>query len=103
VTETVLDESFYEAVASLLRRAGVNAAWQDTGGGTMCIIIADADGASDDPRLVFGTAGEVWAAEVFEDGSSTTQGVQTTVASSTSDPTAVCAGILHALADVVQS
>lgn len=86
-------EELLEAVAEALRASGVNAGVQDTGGDTLCVVIAEADGSLDEPKFWFGTAGEEWAAQVDGDRS----GVWTDVPSDEVDPAKIAAGILGAL------
>lgn len=88
------EENLLETVAVLLRQGGVNAGWQDTGGGTYCVVIADADGDVDEPRFWFGTADESWAGQV--DGSPSA--LWTDVPSSENSPERIAEGILAALA-----
>ena len=55
-----------ERAAELLRRCGINAAAQDTGGGMVCIVIASDGATLDEPALTFGTAGQTWAAQLAD-------------------------------------
>jgi hypothetical protein len=93
----VQDEEIVNAVADILRSVGLNAAAQDTGGGTLCLVVAAADRSPDEPRFWFGTSGEVWAAEVEDEAA----GLITDVSSSEADPGLIAGGILRALARTV--
>lgn len=55
-------EEFLDRAVAILRSCGVNAGWQDTGGGVECIVIASADEPLDEPRFGFGTADANWSA-----------------------------------------
>lgn len=87
------EETLLEQVVSILRHCGVNAGWQDTGGRTYCVVIAEADVDLDEPKFWFGTAGESWAGQI--EGEST--GLWTDVASDEDNPTQVARGILEAI------
>jgi hypothetical protein len=91
-------EETLESTVKILRNCGLNAASADTGGGTDCIVIADADSSSDEPRFIFGTAADRWAAEA--DG--VPDGIWTEVSSAETDPRAIASGILVALSHVAR-
>lgn len=92
-SSTMPQEQLLDRSVSILRRCGLNAGWQDTGGGTLCVIVADADGHLDEPRFSFGNAGMHWAAEVDGDPA----GLWTDVAADEDNPTQIARGILAAL------
>lgn len=89
----LMDEELLDATVSILRRCGLNAGWQQTGGGVRCLIVSGADEALDEPRFWFGSAGDRWAAEV--DGG--TAGLWTDIASDEDNPTQIARGILAAI------
>jgi len=84
-------EQITDAAAAILRRCGVSAESEQTGGGTYCIVISGVD----EPRFWFGTADTVWAAQVADDA----RGLRTDVLANEQDPGRVAQGILRALAD----
>lgn len=88
-----MDEALLEATVSILRRCGLNAGWQQTGGGVPCLIVSGADEALDEPRFWFGSAGDRWAAEV--DGNPA--GLGTDIHSDEDNPTQIARGILAAI------
>ena len=88
------EETLLEKVVSILRRCGVNAGWQDTGGRTYCIVVAEADVDLDEPKFWFGTAGETWAGQVEGDS----VGLLTDVDSDEKSPAQIARGVLAALA-----
>lgn len=92
-------ENRLDAAVRILRSAGLNAGIADTGGGNLCVVVAGADEALDEPRFVFGTAAEKWAAEV----ASESPGLWTDVASDEESPAEVARGILVAIARWSQS
>lgn len=92
-------EQIYADAVRILRGCGLNAAAADTGGGTLCITVSEADAALDEPRFTFGAAGGTWAAEVAGDPS----GLWTDVRSDEDNPTQVARGILAAIARFSQN
>jgi hypothetical protein len=99
IITTMDDERLFDDVVRILRACGLNAAVADTGGGIACIAVASPDGDLSQPRFLFGTAGESWAAEVDDERS----GLVTTVSSDESDPRPIAFGILEALAHFARS
>lgn len=87
------NEGLLDDVVRILRDCGLNAGVSDTGGGILCIAIASPDGDLGEPRFVFGTAGETWAAEVLGEP----DGLTTIVTSEEPRPAVVAGGILAAL------
>lgn len=88
------EDRLLDSVVQILRHCGLNAGVWDTGGGSVCIAVASPDGDLGEPRFLFGTAGEKWAAEVEDEPS----GLSTTVKSAESDPKGIAFGILEAIA-----
>lgn len=93
------DERLYGDVVRILRVCGLNAGVSDTGGGIVCIAVASPDGDLAEPRFIFGTAGETWAAEVEDEPS----GLGTSVDSEESDPAVIAHGIVEAIARFARS
>lgn len=90
------DDEVVNAAAEILRSIGLNAGSQDTGAGTLCLVVAPAGNSLDEPKFWFGTAAEFWAAEMEGEP----VGLSTDVPSSETDAGRIAAGILNALAQL---
>lgn len=88
---SLMDEQLLDAIVGILRRCGLNAGWQQSGGGIHCLIVSGAD--EDEPRFWFGRAGDRWAAEVDGDPA----GLWTDIDSDEDNPTQIARGILAAI------
>jgi len=98
-----MSDAFARQVASELSFAGLNAVTWDSGGGNVGVGICPGDVPPDEVRFFFGTADSTWAGEVLDDEGNTIAGLATTVSSEASEPRAVAAGIIRALADYVMT
>lgn len=99
MTPSPMDERLLDATAGILRRCGLNAGWQQSGGGTHCLIVSGADDQLDKPRFWFGRAGDRWAAEVDGDPA----GLWTDIDSDEDNPTQIARGILAAITRFAQN
>lgn len=93
------EDRLLDEVVRILRACGLNAGISDTGGGILCIAVASPDGDLSEPRFMFGTAAEKWAAEVEDEPA----GLVTSVSSTASDPRAIAFGVLEAIARFARS
>lgn len=98
-----MSEMLCKQVAEELRLSGLNAVCWDSGGGVFGIGVAPGGTPPDELRFFFGTAGEFWAGEVFDDDGEVADSAITDVPSDSDEPLLVAAGILRALSDRAMS
>jgi hypothetical protein len=74
-----------EAVAEALREGGLSASAEDTGAGTLCVIVDRADGG----QIIWGTADVNWGASIQDAEGEIVSGIQTVCRSDTEDVSAI--------------
>jgi hypothetical protein len=74
-----------EAVAEALREGGLSASAEDTGGGTLCVIVDRADGG----QIIWGTADVNWGAAIQDPDGEIVSGIQTDCPGDTEDISAI--------------
>jgi hypothetical protein len=81
-----------KAVANALREAGLSASLQDTGGGTLCVIVD----RPDEGQIVWGTADVNWGAAIHDADGEYISGIETDCPSDTEDVAAIARALKNA-------
>ena len=96
IDESEQEEIRIEAVAKALREGGLSASAEDTGGGTLCVIVDCADGG----QIIWGTADVNWGAAIQDAEGEIVSGIQTDCPSDTEDVGAIAKALNeHSLAN----
>lgn len=84
-------EALVEAVAEGLRKAGLPAAAQETGGDILCVVIEQSGG-----EVTWGTADITWGAVVTNEDGEYVSAIQTTCPSDSTDISAIVEALKEA-------
>jgi hypothetical protein len=85
IDEYEQEEIRIEALANALREGRLSASAEDTGGGTLCVIVDRADGG----QIIWGTADVNWGAAIQDADGEIVSGIQTDSPSDTEDVSAI--------------
>ena len=90
------EEIRIEAVANALREGGLSASAEDTGGGTLCVIVDRVD----EGQIIWGTADLNWGAAIQDADGQIVSGIQTDCPSDTEDVSVIAKVLIeHSLAN----